>query len=52
MKKIKKLFIIGNEKVHIENFFKVITYPFCFKKLKLIIALLLPKLIQKKIKTY
>ena len=35
-----------------KNFFKVITYPFCFKKLKLIIALLLPKFIIKKIKNY
>ena len=35
-----------------KNFFKVITYPFCFKKLKLIIALLLPKFVIKKIKNY
>jgi len=35
-----------------KNFIKVITYPFCFKKLKLIIALLLPKFVLKKIKTY
>ena len=35
-----------------KNFFKVITYPFCSKKLKLIIALLLPKFVLKKIRTY
>jgi len=35
-----------------KSFFKVLQYPFCFKKLKLIIALLLPKFAVKKIKTY
>jgi len=35
-----------------EGFLKVIKFPFCFKKAKLIIALLLPKFILKKIKNY
>ena len=35
-----------------KNFIKVIKYPFCSKKLKLIIALLLPKFVLKKIRTY
>ena len=35
-----------------KSFFKVVQYPLCFKKLKLIIALLLPKFVLKKIKTY
>ena len=33
-----------------KNFFKIMKYPFCFKKIKLIIALLLPKFVIKKIK--
>ena len=33
-------------------FFKIMKYPFCFKKIKLIIALLLPKFVIKKIKNY
>ena len=36
----------------IKGFYKVLKYPFCLKKLKLIIALLLPKLIVRKIKNY
>ena len=35
-----------------KNFIKVIKYPFCFNKIKLIIALLSPKLVIKKIKNY
>ena len=35
-----------------KNFIKVIKYPFCFNKMKLIIALLLPKFVIKKIKNY
>ena len=35
-----------------KNFTKVIKYPFCFNKIKLIIALLLPKFVLKKIKNY
>ena len=35
-----------------KNFFRVIKYPFCFKKIKLIIALFLPKFVVKKIKNY
>ena len=35
-----------------KSFFKVVQYPFCFNKLKLIIALLLPKFAVKKIKNY
>ena len=35
-----------------KSFFKVLQYPFCFKKIKLIIALLLPKFILKKIQNY
>ena len=35
-----------------KNFTKVIKYPFCFKKIRLIIALLLPKFVIKKIKNY
>ena len=35
-----------------KNFFKIFKYPFCFKKMKLIIALLMPKIILKKIKNY
>ena len=35
-----------------KNFAKVIKYPFCFNKIKLIIALLLPKFVLKKIKNY
>ena len=35
-----------------KSFFKVIEYPFCLKKIKLLIALLLPKFIIKKIKNY
>ena len=36
----------------IKGFYKVLMYPFCFKKLKLIVALLLPRLILRKIKNY
>ena len=35
-----------------KSFFKVVQYPLCFNKLKLIIALLLPKFSLKKIKNY
>ena len=35
-----------------KSFFKVVQYPLCFNKLKLIIALLLPKFAVKKIKNY
>ena len=35
-----------------KNFVKVIKYPFCYNKVKLIIALLLPKFIIKKIQIY
>ena len=35
-----------------KNFVKVIKYPFCYNKIKLIIALLLPKFIIKKIQIY
>jgi len=35
-----------------KNFIKVIKYPFCFNKIKLILALLLPKLLLGKIKNY
>ena len=35
-----------------KNFIKVLKYPFCFNKIKLIIALLLPKFVIKKIKNY
>ena len=35
-----------------KNFIKVVKYPFCFKKIKLIIALLLPKFVIRKIKNY
>ena len=35
-----------------KSFFKIVQYPLCFNKLKLIIALLLPKFIIKKIKNY
>ena len=35
-----------------KSFFKVIEYPFCLKKIKLLIALLLPKSAVKKLKNY
>ena len=35
-----------------KSFIKIVRYPLCFNKLKLIIALLLPKFIIKKIKNY
>ena len=35
-----------------KNFIKVIKYPFCFYKIRLIVALLLPKFVLKKIKNY
>ena len=35
-----------------KNFFNIMKYPFCFNKIKLIIALLLPKFVVKKIKSY
>ena len=35
-----------------KNFIKVIKYPFSFNKIKLIIALLFPKFVIKKIKNY
>ena len=35
-----------------KNFIKVIKYPFCFNKIRLITALLLPKFALKKIKNY
>ena len=34
------------------SFIKVIKYPFCFNKIKLIMALLLPKFVLQKIKNY
>ena len=36
----------------VKNFFKIAKYPFCFKKIRLIIALLMPKIMLKKIKNY
>ena len=36
----------------IKSFSMVIKYPFCFNKIKLLIALLLPKFVLKKIKNY
>ena len=35
-----------------KSFFKIVQYPLCFNKIKLIIALLLPKFLIKKIKNY
>ena len=35
-----------------KNFIKVLKHPFCFNKIKLIIALLFPKFVIKKIKNY
>ena len=35
-----------------KNFLKAMKYPFCFNKIKLIIALFLPKFVIKKIKDY
>ena len=35
-----------------KSFLQVMKYPFCFNKIKLIIALLLPKFVTKKIKNY
>tara|TARA_B100001123_G_C15174995_1_gene972969 strand:+ start:203 stop:1120 length:918 start_codon:yes stop_codon:yes gene_type:complete len=35
-----------------KSFFKVLKYPFCFKKFKLLLALLLPKFVLKKIRNY
>ena len=35
-----------------KNFIKVVKYPLCFNKIKLIIALLLPKFVIKKIINY
>ena len=35
-----------------KNFLMVVKYPFCFNKIKLILALLLPKLLLRKIKNY
>ena len=45
---IQAISVEGFEK----NFIKVVKYPLCFNKLKLIIALLLPKFIIKRIKNY
>ena len=36
----------------VKSFLMVVKYPFCFNKIKLILALLLPKLLLKKIKNY
>ena len=36
----------------IKSFIKVANYPLCIKKIKLIIALLLPKFAIQRIKTY
>ena len=36
----------------VKNFFEIVKYPFCFKKIRLIIALLMPKIMLKKIKNY
>ena len=56
--KVKKNFlylevfeIILNEGFN-KSFLKVIKYPFCFKKIKLLLALILPRFILKKIKNY
>ena len=35
-----------------KNFLKIAKYPFCFNKIKLILALFLPKFLVKKIKNY
>ena len=35
-----------------KNFFRVVKYPFCFNKIKLIMALFLPKFIIKKMRDY
>ena len=58
LKQIEKIFLyletmktILNEGFR-KSFFKIVQYPLCFNKLKLIIALLLPKFIIKKIKNY
>ena len=48
---LENLEIILNESFS-KSFFKVIKYPFCFKKIKLILALILPRFILKKIKNY
>ena len=40
------------EKGFVKNFLMVAKYPFSFNKIKLILALLLPKLLLKKIKNY
>jgi len=42
---------ILNEKFG-KNFLKVLKYPFCLNKIKLLVALFLPKFIMKKIKNY
>ena len=36
----------------VKSFLVVAKYPFCFNKIKLILALLLPKLLLRKIKNY
>ena len=36
----------------VKNFLMIAKYPFCFKKIKLILALLLPKFLLRKIKSY
>ena len=36
----------------VKSFLMVVKYPFCFNKIKLILALLLPKLLLRKIKNY
>jgi hypothetical protein len=36
----------------VKNFLMIAKYPFCFNKIKLILALLLPKFLLRKIKNY
>ena len=38
--------------IFMKNFFMVFKYPLCFNKIKLILALLMPKFFLKKIKNY
>ena len=45
---VEEILIAGFSK----NFFRVVKYPFCFNKIKLIIALFLPKFIIKKMRDY
>ena len=45
---VEEILIAGFSK----NFFRVVKYPFCFNKIKLIMALFLPKFIIKKMRDY